>query len=630
MKESRSAPSSAKTRDAPQFGAAAGEGGLLPPVFLASPDIVALSSLADGTYLEVNEAFLEASGFRYDEVIGKTSSELHLWADADGRQALQSSLMREGQVKNLDVRFRLKDGRVRQFQLSASKIRIGGRDCIISVSRDATEMKELMEVLQKSRFLLERAEEMADIGSWEFDYAEQTVAASQGAYRIYGVALGMFTVKEIEDIPLPEYRKGLNDAREDLIRRGIPYDIEFKIKRKNDGAIRDIRSKARWDPEKRRLFGIIRDVTEEKAIAIKLEELNRELEVKIAQRTQELSEANRELSSALEEIKRGQNDLVIAGKFAVLGQLTAGIAHELNTPLGAIASANSMIKAYFDEWSLEGLRWLAELPPEESELFSRILALDASKAASVATTTYVARRRALLAKLGGHAAASDEEVADLLVQLDLDYLADSLPALFDRPDCLRILREAGAIITARRLNGNAIAATENATKVIDALRQNLSRRGDSAFAEVDIDSDIETVLTLLHNRLKRGVTVTRRYCGARAWGISHELCQVWTNLINNSAQAIGYSGPIEIITEKAGAEVLVRVVDSGPGIRDEDRSRVFEPFYTTKTPGEGLGLGLSICKRIVESHGGSIDFESRPGRTAFTVRLPGLDREATR
>jgi two-component sensor histidine kinase len=126
---------------------------------------------------------------------------------------------------------------------------------------------EIVEGLERSRHLLEHAEEMADIGSWEFDYLTGNVTASSGAYRIYGVPKGELTIESIESIPLPEFRPMLDRARDELINDGIPYDMEFRIERRSDGVFRDIHSKARWDPAKKRLFGIIRDITEEKEAA---------------------------------------------------------------------------------------------------------------------------------------------------------------------------------------------------------------------------------------------------------------------------------------------------------------------------------------------------------------------------
>ncbi len=233
----------------------------------SNPDIISVSRLADGSFLQVNEAFLEMSGYSREEVIGKTSNDLGIWTDASERDRFVVLLAREGRVRDLGVHFRMRDGELRNFRMSAALVHIGVDDCISASCRDVSPLNEMVERLEKGRFLLERAEEMADIGSWEFDFATGKVSASQGACRIYGLEPGEFTIGAVEAVPLPEYRPFMDRARDGLIRDGTPYDVEFRIARKRDGAIRDIHSKARWDPVNRRLFGIIRDVTEAKETA---------------------------------------------------------------------------------------------------------------------------------------------------------------------------------------------------------------------------------------------------------------------------------------------------------------------------------------------------------------------------
>ena len=101
-----------------------------------------------------------------------------------------------------------------------------------------------------------------------------------------------------------------------------------------------------------------------------------------------------------------------------------------------------------------------------------------------------------------------------------------------------------------------------------------------------------------------------------------ELNQVWTNLLLNSVHAMKGKGTLEIATFRVDQHVGVRITDDGSGIPEEERPRIFEPFYTTKARGEGSGLGLSIVRRIVTRHGGKIGVESRPGRTSVEVLLP--------
>ncbi|HXY70095.1 MAG TPA: ATP-binding protein, partial [Gemmatimonadales bacterium] len=105
-------------------------------------------------------------------------------------------------------------------------------------------------------------------------------------------------------------------------------------------------------------------------------------------------------------------------------------------------------------------------------------------------------------------------------------------------------------------------------------------------------------------------------------GYGGELNQVWLNLLDNALDAIGAGGRVEVSAKREGGAVAVRIADDGPGIPAAIRERIFDPFFTTKPVGEGTGLGLDIVRRLVKQNKGTIEVESRPGRTVFTVRVP--------
>ena len=140
--------------------------------------------------------------------------------------------------------------------------------------------------------------------------------------------------------------------------------------------------------------------------------------------------------------------------------------------------------------------------------------------------------------------------------------------------------------------------------------------------DVDPVKEIETILVLYYNRLKHGMTVIRdMQCKDHVTGERDRLNQVWINIINNALQAMSYEGTLTISTRRDGDDVAVSFADTGPGISEEIKDRIFEPFFSTKKCGEGTGLGLDICRKIIEKHSGRIDFASGPGGTVFTVFL---------
>ncbi len=142
--------------------------------------------------------------------------------------------------------------------------------------------------------------------------------------------------------------------------------------------------------------------------------------------------------------------------------------------------------------------------------------------------------------------------------------------------------------------------------------------------EVDIERGLETTLTIMNHKLKRGITVVREYAPdlPKVMSSGSELNQVWTNLIDNAADAMKNSGKLTVRTARENDFVLVEIGDNGSGIPPNVLSRIFDPFFTTKGVGEGTGLGLDVVSRIIKNIGGHISVTSVPGDTRFQVRIP--------
>ena len=171
---------------------------------------------------------------------------------------------------------------------------------------------------------------------------------------------------------------------------------------------------------------------------------------------------------------------------------------------------------------------------------------------------------------------------------------------------------------------NINTAVDRVAKIIFALKS-FSRIGsDQAWIEADLRDGLETVLTIYQNQIKQGTELVRNYEAVPPiLCLPDELNQVWTNLIHNALQAMNHTGTLTLSLKHVGDNAVVLISDTGCGIPEEIRSKIFDAFFTTKAAGEGSGLGLDIVRKIIEKHGGKIDIDSEVGRgTTFSVSLP--------
>lgn len=366
------------------------------------------------------------------------------------------------------------------------------------------------------------------------------------------------------------------------------------------------------------------DITQRKQAEKLLADYNRTLERQVAERTDELQQKNAELAQTLQELKTTQDELIQSEKMAALGQLVAGVAHEVNTPLGAIRSSVTHIADFLNH-NLEKLPiFFKNLSIDHQGDFFALLEAAAEQPTNLSSRDRRKFKRSIAHQLESADFEDADSLADTLVDLGVYEDLEAFLPLLNDPKHNEILDTAYQLASIKKSTQTISTATDRAAKIVFALKSYSRQAPTGEKIKTNIVDGIEMVLTIYHNQLKQGVEVIKTYDEElpTILGYPDELNQVWTNLIHNGIQAMDNKGTLTIEATQQDQLIRVNITDSGKGIPEEIQSKIFQPFFTTKPPGEGSGLGLDIVRKIVDKHQGLIDFDSTPGKTTFTVSLP--------
>jgi signal transduction histidine kinase len=386
---------------------------------------------------------------------------------------------------------------------------------------------------------------------------------------------------------------------------------------------------------------LLRMLSAQASISIENAKLYNNLEQKVEERTKELQVALEvvhdqkiQVESTLEELRETQEQLIHAEKFAALGQLVAGVAHEINNPIGAVQASAERIQAELEIGTKEFPEYFRNLKENEIHIFTELL--DHALANKVVLTTKEERNRKKIIKqsLESLDFSSSENRSLALDFLSNLGITDRLEHYFNslkEDSFLKTIYIVDRFVSQDKSLRNIYISVEKASKVVFSMRKFLNTNIKTEKKTISIREEIEKVIKVYDNYINGFIAVSfEANSDVSLLCHTEEMTQVWRNIIFNAIQAM-YSTEkylkISIVSDQGfdiskKKMVTIKFQDTGMGMTPEIKEKIYTPFFTTKPAGEGIGLGLFISRKIVEEHGGDISFTSEVGNTEFVVRLP--------
>jgi PAS domain S-box-containing protein len=602
--------------------------------FHASPDAIVISRLSDGLVLEVNEGWSTIFGHKPNEVIGRKSLDLGVYANPEDRQKAIAHLKEKGFLRDFEVQIRRKSGELRWASLSAERIEIHGEECLLSIIEDITERKQAEQALLESEQRLKRAQEIAHLGSWELELINNHLAWSDEVYRIFGLQPQQFgaTYEAFLEAVHPDDRAAVDEAYSSSVREGRDvYEIEHRVVRHSSGEIRIVHEKCEHFRDQNgqivRSIGMVHDITERK----------------------QAEEALRESEKRFHSLADSMPQLVWTA-----------------LPNGTVDYYNQRYEEYREIKQVEGAAWewapvlhpddlqptidAWQLSVETGEIYQiehRVRVSDGSYRWHLSRGVPMRDEAGQIIRWFG----TSTDIHDLkLAEEQLKVYAERLErsnreleqfafmASHDLQEPLRKIEMFGDMLLER-----ATCLNEQERNYIDRMRNASGRMRDMVegllqlsrittqgkpFIPVDLSQVTAEVLHDLESQIQRTSGKVNVESLPTIEGDALQLRQLMQNLIGNALKyhQPGTSPQLTISAKQLSGKVQILVEDQGIGFAQEDAERIFQPFQRLvgRSQYEGSGMGLAICRRIVERHGGEITAFSKSGHgTTVMVTLPG-------
>ncbi len=580
--------------------------------FRCSPDSIAIATFNDGRYIEVNDSFLSTSGYTRNQVIGHTASELNLVVNPKESTQIRRLLQKQGVVRNKEFNYRNKLGMLRTVLLSAELIELDRQTCILTVCKDITERKQIEEQLIKSEERWQLVIQGNNDGIWDWNLKTNEIFFSPRWKEILGYK--DYEMVNCSDewttrIHPDDFARVMTTNQNYLQKKSLYYSMEYRLRCK-DSTYKWVmcRGQALWDKEGKpvRIVGSTRDITQSKQAAEALQQSEAREREKATQ-----------LELTLAELKLTQAQLIQSEKMSCLGQMIAGVAHEINNPMSFIYGNLTPAREY-----LRDLIRLIEIyqqtypnpTPEIQQVASEIdfeFVLDDWQKLITSMEIGAERIQDIVLSLRNFSRLDESELKLINIHEGIDNTL---------------------LIVNHRLKAMSVRTAGN-DSVLRSEIQVIKNYGQLPLITCYASQLNQVFMNLLNNAIDaletqtspRTITITTSVASHRRSVISSNNQPTTNNQqpITNSVISSN-NQPTTNNQQPITNYVVIRIADNGPGMPDEVQQQIFNPFFTTKPVGKGTGLGLSIAYQIVvKKHGGQLSCISAPGQgTEFIVEIP--------